>query len=337
MYKGLIIQPFILFKMKELLEPVYLNEKMLLNCASYLFDGIGLTQEINEISNKNTNKNLKTSGAIESTGFIDFIAKAGGNIDASYESQITSNYAFNTIKTLTLGALHMKSLDKLMDDKLIEELQINENYESDIPFKRIKANIKPVDFFELIQLLKAITPQLKPLFNIGNSQNQINNKKPQNTKANINNFNEIVELLNNVISELEKNYLESNLLEMLMYQNGRCIGVIDIDLQGNEPNQVKAQLNDGDFIIIGKITKIIYENEELNLLQRSLINPLLTLLEKITVVTTILQKQQEGFVLNNNIHQLLNIKEIAMNMINLILDIKIVGPAVRFRAMSICI
>ncbi|WP_336941440.1 hypothetical protein [Acinetobacter pittii] len=122
-----------------------------------------------------------------------------------------------------------------------------------------------------------------------------------------------------------------------MYQNGRCIGVIDIDLQGNEPNQVKAQLNDGDFIIIGKITKIIYENEELNLLQRSLINPLLTLLEKITVVTTILQKQQEGFVLNNNIHQLLNIKEIAMNMINLILDIKIVGPAVRFRAMSICI
>ena len=81
-----------------------------------------------------------------------------------------------------------------------------------------------------------------------------------------------------MITELEKNYLESNLLEMLMYQEGQCIGVVDIDLQGYEANQVKAQLNDGDFIIIGKITKTVYGGEELNLLQRSLINPLLTLL-----------------------------------------------------------
>ncbi|MFV5589853.1 DUF6414 family protein [Acinetobacter variabilis] len=323
--------------MKELLEPIYLNEKMLLNCASYLFDGIGLTQEINNTSTENTNKNLKASGAVESSSFIDFIAKAGGNIDANYESQINSNYAFNTIKTLTLGALHMKSLDKLVEDKLIEDLQINTEIISNIPFKRITANIRPVDFFELIQLLKAITPQLKPLFNIGNAQNQTNNKKPINQKTQVNNFNDIVELLNNVIDELEKNYLESNLLEMLMYQDGRCIGVVDIDLQGNEPNQVKAQLNDGDFIIIGKITKTIKENEELNLLQRSLINPLLTLLEKITVITTLLQQQKESQVFNTNINQILNIKELAMNMIDLVLQIKISGPAVRFRAMSICI
>ncbi|MDY6481835.1 hypothetical protein SKM54_05130, partial [Acinetobacter faecalis] len=151
--------------MKDLLEPIYLNEKMLLNCAGYLFDGIGLTQEINNTSIENTSKNLNASGAVESSSFIDFIAKAGGNIDANYESQINSNYAFNTIKTLTLGALHMKSLDKLVEDKLIEELQINTGIISNTPFKRIKANIRPVDFFELIQLLKAITPQLKPLFN----------------------------------------------------------------------------------------------------------------------------------------------------------------------------
>ena len=323
--------------MKDLLEPIYLNEKMLLNCSSYLFDGIGLTQEINNTNTENTNKNLKASGTIESSSFIDFIAKAGGNIDANFESQINSNYAFNTIKTLTLGALHMKSLDKLVEDKLIEDLQINTQIISDIPFKRIKANIRPVDFFELIQLLKAITPQLKPLFNIGNAQNQTNTKKPINNQTQVNNFNDFVELLKNVIDELEKNYLESNLLEMLMYQDGRCIGVVDIDLQGTEPNQVKAQLNDGDFIIIGKITKTIQENEELNLLQRSLINPLLTLLEKITVITTILQQQRESPVFNTNINQILNIKEVAMNMIDLVLQIKISGPALRFRAMSICI
>ena len=158
---------------------------MLLNCASYLFDGIGLTQEINKTSAESTNKNLNASGAVESTGFVDFIAKAGGNIDAKYESQINSNYAFNTIKTLTLGALHMKSLDKLEEENLIEELKINQDEENEIPFKKIKANIKPVDFFELIQLLKAITPQLKPLFNIGNAQNQTNNKKIVSNKTNI--------------------------------------------------------------------------------------------------------------------------------------------------------
>ena len=323
--------------MKKLLEPIYLNEKMLLNCASYLFDGIGLTQEINKTSAESTNKNLNASGAVESTGFVDFIAKAGGNIDAKYESQINSNYAFNTIKTLTLGALHMKSLDKLEEENLIEELKINQDEENEIPFKKIKANIKPVDFFELIQLLKAITPQLKPLFNIGNAQNQTNYKKIVSNKTNINNFNDFVELFDNVITELEKNYLESNLLEMLMYQEGQCIGVVDIDLQGYEANQVKAQLNDGDFIIIGKITKTVYGGEELNLLQRSLINPLLTLLEKITIISTLFQKKEQNFVSENSIHQFLNIKETVMQLISLLLDIVIKGPAVRFRAMSICI
>lgn len=123
---------------------------------------------------------------------------------------------------------------------------------------------------------------------------------------------------------------------MLMYQGSQCIGVVDIDLQGYDANQVKAQLNDGDFIIIGKITKTVYGDEELNLLQRSLINPLLTLLEKITMVTTLFQNQQSGSTLDN-IHHLLNMKEMVMNMINLVLDIKIKGPAVRFRAMSICV
>lgn len=124
--------------MKQLLEPIYLNEQMLLNCASYLFDGIGLTQEINRTSAESTNKNLNGTGTIESMGFVDFIAKAGGNINAKYESQSNSNYAFNTIKTLTLGAIHMKSLDKLEDESLIEDLQINQDYESYIPFKKLE-------------------------------------------------------------------------------------------------------------------------------------------------------------------------------------------------------
>lgn len=323
--------------MKDLLEPIYLNEKMLLNCSSYLFDGIELTQEINRTSAESTNKNFNGTGTVESTGFVDFIAKAGGNINAKYESQSNSNYAFNTIKTLTLGAIHMKSLDKLKEDNLIEDLQINQECESHIPFKKIRANIKPVDFFELIQLLKAITPQLKPLFNIGNAQNQANIKRPANNKTNVNNFNDFVELFDNVITELEKNYLESNLLEMLMYQEGQCIGVVDIDLQGYEANQVKAQLNDGDFIIIGKITKTVYGGEELNLLQRSLINPLLTLLEKITFISNSIQKEKQNFVSENSFHQFLNVKETIMQLISLLLDIVVKGPAVRFRAMSICI
>ena len=124
---------------------------------------------------------------------------------------------------------------------------------------------------------------------------------------------------------------------MLMYQEGQCIGVVDIDLQGYEANQVKAQLNDGDFIIIGKITKTVYGGEELNLLQRSLINPLLTLLEKITFISNSIQKEKQNFVSENSFHQFLNVKETIMQLISLLLDIVVKGPAVRFRAMSICI
>lgn len=104
--------------------------------------------------------------------------------------------------------------------------------------------MQPVDFFELLQILKILTPQLKYItafLNKNSSSQQTKKQSPAQNQLN----NDLIEIIKNLISELETNYLESNLLEMLMSIDGKCIGVIDLDLENHQPNKIKSQLNDG--------------------------------------------------------------------------------------------
>ncbi|WP_288410079.1 hypothetical protein ACSF3O_03180 [Acinetobacter soli] len=77
--------------------------------------------------------------------------------------------------------------------------------------------------------------------------------------------------------------------------DGKCIGVIDLDLENHQPNKIKSQLNDGNFIIIGKITKIINENQTINLLQRNVITPLLSLVERISLLIETINSSKEDY------------------------------------------
>ena len=149
--------------------------------------------------------------------------------------------------------------------------------------------------------------------------------KPSNQAVNAKNG---IQILTGVINELEKNYLESNLLEMMILDDqGKCIGIVDLDINDQDPKRIKAQLTDGYFHIYGKITKIVSPDGEIDLIQRSLISPLLRILEHGFLAW---QEHQKAV-------QFLLVKEIIMQKLNQVLKLKIQGPAVRIRAMSICI
>ncbi|ENV96509.1 hypothetical protein F937_00217 [Acinetobacter calcoaceticus ANC 3680] len=320
--------------MKDLLEPVYLNEKMLLNCAGYLFDGVETSTNISQSNNDQSTKSVTGSGNIGTSGVLEWLAKAEGNLEGKLDLQNANNYSKSSTKYLTFGALHMKVLKKLHEDKLIKKF---EGFDEDLkqsPYVAIEADLQPVDFFELLQILKMLTPQLKYLTTFLNKNST--DKKQSSHQNQLNN--DIIEIIKNLILELEKNYLESNLLEMLMSINGRCIGVIDIDLENNEPNKIKSQLNDGNFIIIGKITKIINDDQNINLLQRNVITPLLSLVERISLLVEAINSNKEDYEISDSkISEILAFKQRTYFIINSLLDIFIDGPAMRIRAMSICI
>lgn len=320
--------------MKDLLEPVYLNEKMLLNCAGYLFDGVETSTNVSQSNNDQSTKSVTGSGGIGTSGVLEWLAKAEGNLEGKLDLQNANNYSKSSTKYLTFGALHMKVLKKLHEDKLIKKF---EGFDEDLkqsPYIAIEADLQPVDFFELLQILKMLTPQLKYLTTFLNKNST--DKKQSSHQNQLNN--DIIEIIKNLILELEKNYLESNLLEMLMSINGRCIGVIDIDLENNEPNKIKSQLNDGNFIIIGKITKIINDDQNINLLQRNVITPLLSLVERISLLVEAINSNKEDYEISDSkISEILAFKQRTYFIINSLLDIFIDGPAMRIRAMSICI
>ncbi len=323
--------------MKELLEPIYLNEKMLLNCAGYLFDGVETSTNISESNNDQSTKTVSGSGGIGASGILEWLAKAEGSLEGKLDLQNTNSYSKNTSKYLTLGALHMKVLKKLQEEKLILNF---DDFNKDLkqsPYIGIKADLQPVDFFELLQILKMLTPQLKYItafLNKNSSSQQTKKQSPAQNQLN----NDLIEIIKNLISELETNYLESNLLEMLMSIDGKCIGVIDLDLENHQPNKIKSQLNDGNFIIIGKITKIINENQTINLLQRNVITPLLSLVERISLLIEAINSSKEDYEISDSkISEILAFKDRTYSIISSLLDIFIEGPAMRVRAMSICI
>ncbi|WP_162625933.1 hypothetical protein [Acinetobacter sp. MB5] len=322
--------------MKELLEPIYLNEKMLLNCASYLFDGIELSKEIHQADENHSDKNLDIEGTAKTNGIVDLIAQADGKLNAGLITRNNSSLSSNSVKNITLGAIHMKALKKLYEEGLIHNFK---NFEENLkkkPYISIEADLQPVDFFELLQILKMLTPQLKYFVALLNKKNT-NNTNKRNPSAQQSLNNDLIEIIKNLIVELEKSYLESNLLEMLMFKDNKCIGVIDLDLDNIDPSKLKSQLNDGNFTVIGKITKNITSDERINLLQRNIITPLLTIVERITVFVETKKNLQNLEVLEDKISKLKELKDTVFSIINLLLDIYIEGPALRIRAMSVCI
>lgn len=317
--------------MKDLLEPIYLNEKMLLNCPGYLFDGVETSTNISQTNSNQTNNGLKGTANLGTNGILEWLAKAEGNIEGNLNNQNNNNYSKSSTKYLTLGAIHMKVLKELYTNKYVYEIQDISNIKNDIPYKKIEGILQPVDFFEIIQIIKSLTPHFETIFNLFGNQIFKTPSTPQKKGTPTNqatNAKNSIQILTGIIHELEKNYLESNLLEMMILdKNGECVGIVDLDINDQDPKRIKAQLTDGYFHIYGKITKIVNPDGEIDLIQRSLISPLIRILE-------------QGFITwedHQKANQFLMIKETILQKLNQVLKLKIKGPAVRIRAMSICI
>ncbi|WP_023639801.1 hypothetical protein [Dickeya zeae] len=295
-------------------EPVYLNEKMVLNCAAYVFKGVAMETEVSEgdVSRKKGNLNL---------GF-KFLQDLLSPITASAELQKEKNIATKTARRYTLGGLHMSLIDALSESKHLErslDLMSVNSYEHYVEMNVI---LKPIDFYSIIEALKVAAPLISQLLqNFGDKFNpQVFTKS---MKAELVKYEQ---LITNVLSELEHDYLKSGQLEMIMVdpETGRQIGVVDIDVNDMEPLSVKAKLTDGKFKVIGRISRHVTDTESISLVQRTVLSSTLQIVEKLVSVSSGIEKYRETMGTARLIAQK-------------ICQLSLPGPAVRIMAMSICI
>ena len=132
-----------------------------------------------------------------------------------------------------------------------------------------------------------------------------------------------------LLKSLEQDYLKSRQLEMIMIsaKTKKAIGVLDIPLDDYDPVEMKSKLNDGQFHIVGKITRYIDENSKLSLVQRTSFSQIISLFEKFVSIST------EKDAVTNFRQSLEGIEAIADKFIKLSLP----GPAVRLLALSVSV
>jgi len=149
------------------LEPVYLNEKMMLNCAAYLFEGYSLESENTKEGTTESKGNLQLG--------LKFLQNLISPVSAEGELSHTSRTETRAARRYTLGGLHMVVLEELQKRKkhyikLDAQTQYDDLQEA---YVDLEAVLKPIDFYTIIEIAKTLTPLVSQILsNFGQSINK---------------------------------------------------------------------------------------------------------------------------------------------------------------------
>lgn len=304
--------------MNAFLEPVYLNEKMVLNCAAYLFKGVALESEDKKVSSTETKGSLKLG--------LKFLQDLISPISAEGDFKKVSTEENKSARRYTLGGLHMTVLDELEKSKQIVELKDNIADYSKGSYVKVSAVLKPVDFFTIIEIVKILTPLTSQVLkNFGHKISSAPNKKEI-----IKDIPKYENMISSILGELESDYLKSKQIAMILEDPNnpkKQIGIVDLDVSDYDPSEVKARLSGGKYLIIGKVIKTVNENNSLSLVQRSFLSTIMDLLDKAMSLNT----QQE---------QIANYQQGIIQMkpyVETLCQLNVPGPAFQVMAMSVCV
>jgi len=206
--------------MNSFLEPVFLNEKMMLNTAAYLFKGITLEEEL-------TTENTSSKKATGSLGF-KFLQDLISPVSLAGEIGGANKQSSKSARIYTLGGLHMSVVEELKTKDQLKEVTFSPLRVPQDTFVSLDVILKPVDFYQILEVLELLKPLVVQILNdFGPKLNPTFFNK-NNTKE-IKKYDELVEA---IIQALQQDYLNSKQLEMLMLtpETNEVIGIVDIDL-----------------------------------------------------------------------------------------------------------
>lgn len=341
---------------ESFLEPVYLNEKMVLNCAAYIFKGYSLESETTSQTQTEGSKSIKAGFE-----FLTQLISLGGEAQ-SKQAQSTEN---RSARRYTVGGLHMSLIDELHNRTMLQAIapdSLDEDHVRAPSYLEMLATLRPIDLYALIDTLRISSPIVGEVLKsfvkpwqerrtqlgaqqailpaktgkAGGQQSRgapVPNRSkeyPTAVQSALNDSDRYVAAVNSVLDQLENDYRRSKQTEMVLWSTGekpRPYGVVDLDLGDYEPEELRAKLSGGTFHVVGKVTRVVPAGQSINLLQKSVLYSALALLNRLVET----QGQTEGLA---HYQQGIGAARKVVEQFGLL---EVPGPAVRVAAMSVCI
>ena len=343
------------------LEPVYLNEKMVLNCAAYVFKGYSLESETSDTTQTGHSK-VGKAGFSFLERLISLGVEAGSNQSSKTENRSARRY--------TVGGLHMSLIDELHNLRMLHAISpesLGEDLDNSISYVETLAELRPIDLYALIDTLRIAIPIaekilisiVKPLYDqhreshpevqqLRQSQNPSPSRKQRGNRSNqaqdmqgkqqsldtfqlaLGETENYATALQGLLEYLENDYRRSKQIEMVMWSvddSPRPYGVVDLDLADYEPEELRAKLSGGTYRVVGKVTRNVREGQSINLLQKSVLFSAVSLLNRVIEVqgeTDALRQYRQGLTAVRHVLEHFGLLEVP-------------GPALRVAAMSVCI
>ena len=337
---------------KPFLEPVYLNEKMVLNCAAYIFKGYSLESEVNDTTGTERSRDGKAG--------LNFL-KGLVSLGLETESKRSSKTENRSARRYTVGGLHMSLIDELHSRKMLHAIDPESLREGldHIGYVEMLAELRPVDFYALIDTLrmaipiveKVLTSIVKPLYDqhlelqnpsprlssnrkTGRSntapKRQIEQQNLDGLQLALGETGTYASAIQELLKHLENDYRRSKQIEMVMWSVGhdqRPYGVVNLDLADYEPEELRAKLSGGTYHVVGKVTRNVRTRQSIHLLEKSVLFSAMSLLTRVVEV----QGDTDGL---RKYRQMLRDARQKLEQFGLL---EVPGPALRVAAMSVCI
>ena len=238
-------------KTEQLIIPIYLNEKTVIDMLAIIEDGFSMVSEISTSNQVSNSLDTKINGGFSTKALLDKLLRI--QLDASVESEHAEENQSNVKqeKVHTNVSLLSKFRSELVSNKLLS-FKAGEK----IDFGKIETG----DFIEIEGEL-----QKNPMIDIFSDKPELGNKKNANAKRNENNS--IVKQINLFLEELKHTGTVDFILE-----NEEGTLVLSAQEQYLANDNISEILG-GRFKILGKVIKMCKdENESINLLRKTTLN-----------------------------------------------------------------
>jgi hypothetical protein len=246
---------------EQLIIPIYLNEKTVLDMLAIMEDGFSMVSEVSS-SNQNTNtSDIKIGGGLSTKAILDKLLKI--QIDSSFEKEKSANEATQT----KLEKVHTNvSLLSKFRSELINNQLLSCTAEDKLDITKVKTG----DFIEIegelqknpmIDLLEKFIDVFR-MSDIFSEKPTLGNKKAASDKKDSDNV--TVRQMKSFLSELT----HSGTIDFIL-ENPQATLVLSTQEQYLSNDNI-SEIIGGKFKILGKVIKICEtQNESINLLRKT--------------------------------------------------------------------
>lgn len=162
-------------------------------------------------------------------------------------------------RRFTIGGLHMNVLDALTKSQMIKTISLEDVPSAGIAdtYVEIIAEVRATEYYSLISIAKVLVPLI--IQSIDDVKGQISSEILKRNHESpylhmLQDLRQYETALADLIEWLEADYLTAKQLEMLMIVNSKILGVVELNVDGQElVPELRAKLTGGTYLSLARL------------------------------------------------------------------------------------